>query len=82
MSEAGRSASSAKLTELADVAGLELLASSVLLVDAHGVVCYANAAAEHLLDSSLKALQRQPLAALFINAEELIHLCQQALEHK
>ena len=80
--QAGRLAEAAKAAEAADVAGLELLASSVLLVDAGGTVTFANAAAEHLLDSSLKALQRQPLAALFIDADELIHLCQQALEHK
>ncbi len=65
----------------AEVAGLDLLASAVLLVDADGVVRYANAAAEHLLDSSLKAMQRQPLASLFQGADELTHLCQQALEH-
>lgn len=61
---------------------LDLLASAVLLVDAEGVITWANAAAEHLLDSSLKALQRQQLASLFQNPEELLSLCSQAQAHK
>lgn len=61
---------------------LDLLASAVLLVDADGLITWANAAAEHLLDSSLKALQRQQLASLFQNPEELLSLCSQALAHK
>ncbi|SHH21819.1 nitrogen regulation protein NR(II) [Massilia sp. CF038] len=61
---------------------LDLLASAVLLVDPTGMITWANAAAEHLLDSSLKALQRQQLDALFQNAEELMSLCSQALAHK
>jgi two-component system nitrogen regulation sensor histidine kinase GlnL len=61
---------------------LDLLASAVLLVDADGLITWANAAAEHLLDSSLKALQRQQLASLFQNPEELLSLCSQAQAHK
>ena len=66
----------------AELAGLDLLASAVLLVDAGGLITFANTAAEHLLEISLKALQRQQLHALFINAEELQNLCAQALAHK
>jgi len=61
---------------------LDLLASAVLLVDADGLITWANAAAEHLLDSSLKALQRQQLSSLFQNPDELLSLCSQALAHK
>ncbi|MBC7860470.1 MAG: PAS domain-containing protein [Burkholderiaceae bacterium] len=64
------------------LAGLELLASAVILLDAEGRIRYANAAAENLLESSLKALARQTLGALFVNADELASLCAQALGHK
>jgi two-component system nitrogen regulation sensor histidine kinase GlnL len=73
------------MTDLASrsaFAGLDLLASAVLLVGADGRITYANTAAEHLLESSLKALSRLQLTALFVNADELDRLCQQALEHK
>jgi len=66
----------------ASLAGLELLASAVLLVDPDGTIVHANAAAENLLESSLKALQRQQLSSLFVNADELLNLCSQALAHK
>ena len=62
--------------------GLDLLASSVLVTDAGGVVRYANPAAEHLLEVSLKSLSRQTLGALFVNGGELDALCRQALAHK
>jgi two-component system, NtrC family, nitrogen regulation sensor histidine kinase GlnL len=63
-------------------AGLDLLASSVLVVDAAGLVRYANPAAEHLLEVSVKSLSRQTLAGLFTNGEELDALWRQALAHK
>jgi two-component system nitrogen regulation sensor histidine kinase GlnL len=63
------------------LAALDLLASAVLLVGADGRIRYANAAAEHLLDSSRKALARLQLAALFVNGAELARLCEQALAH-
>jgi two-component system nitrogen regulation sensor histidine kinase GlnL len=63
-------------------AGLDLLAASVLVVDAAGLVRYANPAAEHLLEVSVKSLSRQKLAGLFTNGEELGALCAQALAHK
>jgi len=62
--------------------GLDLLASAVLVVDADGLVRYANPAAEHLLDTSLKSLSRQKLAGLFVNGEELNALFAQAIAHK
>ena len=63
------------------LAALDLLASAVLLVGADGRIRYANAAAEHLLDSSRKALARLKLPALFVNGTELARLCEQALAH-
>jgi two-component system nitrogen regulation sensor histidine kinase GlnL len=62
--------------------GLELLASAVLVVEAGGLVRYANPAAEHLLEVSVKSLSRQTLSGLFINGDELDALCRQALAHK
>ncbi len=73
---------SGKDTAPAALAGLDLLASAVLLVDPDGHILYVNAAAENLLESSRKALLRQNLDALFANADELAHLCQQAVAHK
>ncbi|KAB0331386.1 ATP-binding protein [Janthinobacterium sp. PLB04] len=66
----------------AHLAGLDLLASAVILIDGDGRISYANAAAENLLESSLKALSRQKLTALFLNPDELSGICTQALEHK
>jgi len=66
----------------ADLAALDLLASAVLLVDTDGLITFANAAAENLLESSARALQRQHLDALFTNADEIDKLCAQALAHK
>ncbi|MGI4845419.1 MAG: nitrogen regulation protein NR(II) [Janthinobacterium lividum] len=63
-------------------AGLDLLASSVLLLGPAGEVRYANPAAENLLELSLKSLQRAPLPELFTNGQELAALCGQALAHQ
>ena len=82
MSGAAGTPLSASVLEPGQLAVLDLLASAVLLVDRDGLITFANAAAEHLLDISLKALQRQNLNALFINADELASLCEQALAHK
>ena len=59
------------------LAGLDLLASAVIVLDMDGRISYANAAAENLLESSLKALSRQKLTALFVNPEELAGICAQ-----
>jgi len=64
------------------LAGLDLLASAVIVLDSDGHISFANAAAENLLESSLKALVRQKLTALFLNPDELAGICAQALEHK
>jgi len=63
-------------------AGLDLLASSVLVIDCTGHVRYANPAAEHLLEVSVKSLSRQKLTGLFTNGDELAALCEQAFAHK
>ncbi|MDB5745530.1 MAG: sensor histidine kinase [Massilia sp.] len=80
--ERERERESERRNEPARFAGLELLASSVLLVDALDGVRYANPAAENLLDASLKSLSRQTLAALFSNGGELGALCAQARAHQ
>jgi two-component system nitrogen regulation sensor histidine kinase GlnL len=63
------------------LAGLELLASAVILLDADGLITYVNAAAENLLESSVKALSRQKFAGLFTNPDELVNIIAQAREH-
>ncbi len=62
--------------------GLDLLASAVLVLDAAGAIIYANAAAENLLESSIKALLRQKLTDLFLNADGLAAVCKQAIAHQ
>jgi two-component system nitrogen regulation sensor histidine kinase GlnL len=64
------------------LAGLDLLASAVLIADADGRIGYANAAAENLLDSSLKALSHKTISTLFANGDELAALYEQAKAHK
>jgi two-component system nitrogen regulation sensor histidine kinase GlnL len=64
------------------LAGLDLLASAVILLDAGGRINYVNPAAEILLENSLKALTRQKLKSLFGNPDELDHVFAQALEHR
>ncbi|MEO7493937.1 MAG: histidine kinase dimerization/phospho-acceptor domain-containing protein, partial [Massilia sp.] len=64
------------------MAGLELLASAVLLLDQHGTIRYANPAAENLLESSQRALTRLKLSSLFANGDELDRLFLQAQESK
>ena len=65
----------------AALAGLDLLASAVILLDPEDRISYANPAAETLLDNSLKALLRQKLTALFVHADELANICAQARDH-
>ncbi|MEB0139050.1 nitrogen regulation protein NR(II) [Undibacterium sp. CCC2.1] len=62
--------------------GLDLLTSAVLVLNAEGGIVFANAAAESLLDSSLKALSQQKLTDLFPNCEEFLQVFQQAREHQ
>ena len=62
------------------LAGLDLLASSVVVLDATGSIKYANAAAQDLLQASVKTLLNQKLADLFVNGQELQRLFEQSLE--
>ncbi|MES2899797.1 MAG: histidine kinase dimerization/phospho-acceptor domain-containing protein, partial [Pseudomonadota bacterium] len=66
----------------AELSALDLLASAVLLLDVDGHITFANAAAENMLECSARALQRQHLDTLFLNADELGHLFNQAITHK
>jgi two-component system nitrogen regulation sensor histidine kinase GlnL len=69
-------------TPIAPLDGLDLLASAVLVLDADGRIAYANAAAEHLLENSIKTLLRQKLSDLFLNPESLAAVCKQAAAHQ
>jgi two-component system, NtrC family, nitrogen regulation sensor histidine kinase GlnL len=69
-------------TPMTSLAGLELLASAVLVLDANGRIAYANAAAETMLDSSFKVLAGQDMTTLFLNGEALDLLFQQACAHQ
>ena len=67
---------------VSSLAGLDLLASAVLVLDAAGRITYANPAAETMLASSFKALLDQRLVDLFVNGEKLEAVFQQALAHQ
>jgi two-component system nitrogen regulation sensor histidine kinase GlnL len=62
------------------LAGLDLLASSVLVLDGLGRIRYANAAAQDLLKASVKSLLSQKLSDLFVNGQELQDLFEQSLD--
>lgn len=62
--------------------GLDLLASAVIILDANERITYANPAAEHLLESSLKALSQHKFTDLFHNGDQLISVFQQAVAHQ
>ncbi|SNS70238.1 two-component system, NtrC family, nitrogen regulation sensor histidine kinase GlnL [Noviherbaspirillum humi] len=64
------------------LAGLDLLSSAVLILDNAGRVIYANPAAEHLLESSFKALANQALDSLFLNGSDLASIFVEAVQHK
>ncbi len=59
-------------------AGLDLLASAVIMLDASGRIAYANPAAEHLLETSSRALSLQTLTDIFINGYLLESVCHEA----
>ena len=59
--------------------GLDLLATSVILVDDEIRVVHANPAAEDLFALSLKSVAGQPLAQLFIDSAELAGSLQDVL---
>ena len=64
------------------LAGLDLLASAVLVLNAAGCISYANPAAENLLESSLKVMQHQRLTELFLNGDKLQIIFDQAVAHQ
>jgi two-component system, NtrC family, nitrogen regulation sensor histidine kinase GlnL len=63
------------------LAGLDLLASAVIVLDAQGCISYANPAAENLLESSLKVMQNQRLTDMFLNGDKLQDIFTQAAAH-
>ncbi len=62
--------------------GLDLLSSAVVILDADARITYANAAAEHLFEISVKALRGQKLGALFLNGEHLNEVFREAVQHR
>jgi two-component system nitrogen regulation sensor histidine kinase GlnL len=71
-----------KTAERNVLASLDLLASAVLVLDQHGRLVFANAAAENLLESSSRLLQQQTLSDLFLNPDQLLAIFEQALQHQ
>jgi two-component system, NtrC family, nitrogen regulation sensor histidine kinase GlnL len=69
-------------TYLPSLAGLDLLASSVLILSKDGMILYANLAAEDLLETSRKALVSQKLNHLFVNGGYLVELCREAVAYQ
>ncbi len=69
-------------TTLTHLAGLDLLASAVVILDMEGRITYANPAAEHLFESSSKALSSHKLTEIFLNGEDLVAVFKQAVEHQ
>jgi two-component system nitrogen regulation sensor histidine kinase GlnL len=62
--------------------GLDLLVSAVIILDADNRIVYANPAAEHLLESSFKALSQLRFSELFQNAEQMSTVFRQAIENR
>lgn len=60
-------------------AGLDLLASAVLVLNPQGSIVYANPAAENLLERPFKLLLHSQLSELFLNGDELLDGFQQAI---
>ena len=69
-------------TSTTSLAGLDLLASAVVVLDGEGAITYANPAAENMLESSFRALAGQRLVDLFANGAKLEAVFQQALAHQ
>jgi two-component system nitrogen regulation sensor histidine kinase GlnL len=61
-----------------EVAGLDLLATGVLVLEADGTIGYANQAAEVLLEASRRHLVGQPAQRLFADEHQLERLRQAA----
>lgn len=69
-------------TSLSSLAGLDLLSSAVILLDAKACIIYANPSAESLLGSSVKTLMDHKFSDLFVNGEELLTVFFQAVGHQ
>lgn len=63
-------------------AGLDLLASAVIVMDPRGHIAFVNTAAETLLERPFKLLVNSDLKELFRNGEELVAVFQQAIENQ
>lgn len=61
-------------------AGLDLLSSAVVLVDARFCVCHLNPAAENLFAVALRQVRQRPLTTLFDAAANLNHALTTALD--
>ncbi len=61
--------------------GLDLLATSVMLVDEDLRLIYANPAAENLFAFGLKSVANQPLAQLFVDPGDFIASLDDVLQH-
>jgi two-component system nitrogen regulation sensor histidine kinase GlnL len=64
------------------LAGLELLASAIIILDREERIIYANPAAEHLFEISSKALTSHKLAEIFLNGADLAEVFKQAVAHQ
>jgi two-component system nitrogen regulation sensor histidine kinase GlnL len=69
-------------TTSSSLAGLDLLASAVVILDTEERIIYANPAAEHLFETSAKALSSHKLTEIFLNGEDLNAVVKQAVEHQ
>ncbi|HJV50679.1 MAG TPA: nitrogen regulation protein NR(II) [Noviherbaspirillum sp.] len=69
-------------TSVTSLDGLDLLSSAVIILDAGYRIAYANAAAENLLETSVKSLLCQRLEDLFLNGGALNPVLRQAVEHQ
>ncbi len=61
-----------------EYAGLDLLATGVLVIEADGAIAFANQAAEELLETSRRQLVGQPAARLFVDERQFDALRQSA----
>jgi two-component system nitrogen regulation sensor histidine kinase GlnL len=61
---------------------LDLLATSVLVLDPDAKIVFANAAAENLLERPRKALVNLSLPDVFLNAEQLLQDFKEALQNQ
>src|ERR1700730_13156695 len=69
-------------SSLPSLEGLDLLASAVIVLNRAGGIVYANAAAENMLENSVKVLSQQKLTELFTNGALLGPLFEEAVEHR